>query len=97
MTRLSAVLIAVALLGLTHWQAYRSGAESVKAENREAVAVLDARVQALTAELAQTQTRRSVVYRDRIQVIRNETDDCMGSPLPVAVLEQLRAGDPIPP
>lgn len=87
----------VAVLAVSHVLAYQRGRQAVMTEDAETVHALHARLSALTVALNAAKGERAIVYRDRIKVIRNETDDCMDRLLPVPAVGQLRADDPVPP
>ena len=89
MTRLYAVLIAVALLGVTHWQAFRSGKAACEQSHREAVLIQQSTDQARVTDLTKSDTKREVRYVEKIRIVEAQVDDCLDRPLPPALLDAL--------
>ena len=90
MTRLYIVLIAVALLGLTHWQAYRSGKAACEQSHREAVLIQQSEDQARVTELVKSDTKREVRYVEKIRIVEQAVNECLDRPMPADILTVLR-------
>ena len=101
MTRLYAVLIAVALLGLTHWQAYRSGKAACEETHRAAVAAQAVDDASRVVGIVKSDVQREVRYVEKRIMVEKTVDDCLGRTMPAAILDVLRLqhGDssPAPP
>ena len=92
MTRLYALyaaMIAVALLGLTHWQAYRSGKAACESSHREAVLIQQSTDQGRVTELVKSDTKREVRYVEKIRIVEQTVDDCIDRRMPADILDVL--------
>lgn len=90
MTRLYAVLIAVALLGLTHWQAWRSGKAACEQSHREAVLIQQSEDHARVTDLTKSDTKREVRYVEKIRIVEQTVDACIDQRMPADILTVLR-------
>ena len=83
-------MIAVALLGLTHWQAFRSGKAACESSHREAVLIQQSKDQARVTDLTKSDTKREVRYVEKIRIVEKAVDDCLDRAMPADILTVLR-------
>ena len=89
MIRLYAILIAVALLGLTHWQAWRSGKAACEQSHREAVLIQQSEDQARVTDLTKSDAKREVRYVEKIRIVEKAVDACIDQRMPADILDVL--------
>ena len=83
-------MIAVALLGVTHWQAFRSGKAACESSHREAVLIQQSKDQARVTDLTKSDTKREVRYVEKIRIVEKAVDDCLDRAMPADILTVLR-------
>jgi hypothetical protein len=94
-------LAAVAILAVTHWQAYRSGKETCEDTHRAADAAQAVDDSARVVGIIKSDVKREVRYVEKRIVVEKVVDDCLDRAMPADILTVLRLqhGDrsPAPP
>ena len=85
---LAALLAALAAL----WGVYHMGGASCREKAANAARANLERQNELLGALEDAKQHREVVYRDKVRIVRESVDDCLGVPLPDAVRMQLSGG-----
>ena len=50
--------------------------------------------ESVTDQVENEKQRREVIYRDRIKIVKEASDDCLDRPMPDSIVNVLRADDP---
>src|SRR3990172_8108231 len=84
------ILAAVVGFGLWSWWMYGLGVDSCRAKATAAALAHREREGELLSQLETAKSERTVVYRDRLQVVKEANDACLDTKLPADVSRVLR-------
>ena len=90
--RLLLVLAVVASLAGAAFAGYRAGVNAERAAQLSVINDYKRRVGELLEDLEHEKSKRRVVVREKIRVVRQAADptNCKNTPIPAPILEQLR-------
>lgn len=88
---LISIVIALTLITSAFGMGYHLGKQSYQVKEQKAVIQTQEKQNQAVKEVQQQEVKRQIVYRDRLKVIHDATDNCLDVAAPDSVLRTLRS------